>query len=229
MDQTENLAAVKAGLERALLLAHQSIDDFEVENIADEILRAEKEIRVILRDWIIVLASLAAISLLVGSVGIYSVLRISLAERLYEIGLWKAIGVSDEAILAQILVESTGLSILGVLVGVALGLGLARTVSSAFEGVLPPTPARLTPEEAMRGEHQSQTLGVIATWADPMSLPGKKRWCMLQLCPGFSPGTGGLPGTAGAPLSWAGFWRQREALSVQPLKGACGAGWRSLD
>lgn len=176
-DQTENLAAVKAGLERTLLLAHQGIDDFEVENIADEILRAEKEIRVILRDWTIVLASLAAISLLVGGVGIYSVLRISLAERLYEIGLRKAIGASDEAILAQILVESTGLSILGGLVGVALGLGVARTASSAFEGGLPPTPAglllasafalmvgltsgffparraaRLTPVEAMRGQ-----------------------------------------------------------------------------
>lgn len=91
------------------MLAYYGIEDFEVENIAEEILRAEKEIRVILRDWSILLASLAAISLLVGGVGIYSVLRISLAERLYEIGLRKAIGASNAAILAQILVESTGL------------------------------------------------------------------------------------------------------------------------
>lgn len=175
-DRKDNLAAVKAEIERIVRRSHHGIDDFEVENVADEMLRAEKEIRVILRNWTIVLASIAGISLLVGGVGIYSVLRISLAERLYEIGLRKAIGAWDGAILAQVLVESTSLSLLGAGAGIGLGLVVTRLASSAFEAGLPPSlsglafafafavavgffsglmPARqasrLTPVEAMRG------------------------------------------------------------------------------
>lgn len=174
--RTDNLAVVKAELERLLLASHRGIGDFQVDNIAEEILRAEKEIRILLRNWTIVGAAIAAMSLLVGGVGIYSVLRISLAERLYEIGLRKAIGATDEAILTQVLLESVTLSVTGGLVGVALGLGVAKAASSAFEGGLPPSPvglafafvfamavglvsgywparaaARLSPVEAMRG------------------------------------------------------------------------------
>ncbi len=175
-DRKDKLAAVKAEIERIIRRSHNGIDDFEVENVADEMLRAEKEIRVILRNWTIVLAAIAGISLLVGGVGIYSVLRISLAERLYEIGLRKAIGASDQAILTQVLAESTSLSLLGAASGVILGLLVTRMASGAFEAGLPPSPAglafafgfavavgffsglwparqasRLSPVEAMRG------------------------------------------------------------------------------
>ncbi|MGC8917411.1 MAG: ABC transporter permease [Thermoanaerobaculum sp.] len=175
-DRKDDLPAVKAQIEHLIRRAHNGVDDFEVENVADEMLRAEREVRVLLRNWTIVLAAIAGISLLVGGVGIYSVLRISLAERLYEIGLRKAIGASDQAILAQVLVESTFLSLLGGLTGVGLGFVVTRLASSAFESGLPLSPpglafafafavavgffaglwparqaARLTPVEAMRG------------------------------------------------------------------------------
>ncbi len=140
---TENLAAVKAEIERIIRRTHKGIEEFEVENVADEMLRAEKEIRVILRNWTVVLAAIAGISLLVGGVGIYSVLRISLAERLYEIGLRKAIGASDQAILLQVLAESTSLSLLGGVEGVALGLLVTQQASGAFEAGLPPSPSGL--------------------------------------------------------------------------------------
>lgn len=172
----ENLHLVKAEVERLVRRAHRGISDFEVENIADEILRAEKEITVVLRNWTIVLASIAGISLLVGGVGIYSVMRISLVERLYEIGLRKAIGATDGAILLQFLVESTTLSALGGLLGCGLGAMLAGMLSPQFEAGLPLSPlglalgisfavaagafagtfpsisaSRLTPVEALRG------------------------------------------------------------------------------
>ncbi len=172
----ENLHLVKAEVERLLRRAHRGITDFEVENIADEILRAEKEITVLLRNWTIVLASIAGISLLVGGVGIYSVMKISLVERLYEIGLRKAIGATDGAILLQFLVESTTLSALGGVLGCGLGALLAALLSPQFEAGLPLSPlglglgisfavaagafagvfpslsaSRLTPVEALRG------------------------------------------------------------------------------
>lgn len=174
--EKENLHLVKAEVERLLRRAHRGISDFEVENIADEMLRAEKEITALLRNWTVVLAAIASISLLVGAVGIYSVMKISLVERLYEIGLRKAIGATDGAILLQFLVESTTLSALGGLFGCGLGAVIARALSPHFEAGLPLSPlglalgisfavaagvfagvfpslaaARLTPVEALRG------------------------------------------------------------------------------
>ena len=172
----ENLNLVKAEVVRLVRRSHHGISDFEVENIADEILKAEKEIRDQLRNLTIVLVSIAGISLLVGGVGIYSVLRISLAERLFEIGLRKAMGASDRAILLQILVESTTLSILGAAIGCLLGVVICRLAAGTFEAGLPLAPlgfvlgvgfavavgrfagifpslaaARLTPVEALSG------------------------------------------------------------------------------
>ncbi|MFH1177164.1 MAG: ABC transporter permease [Acidobacteriota bacterium] len=173
---TDRLDLVKAELERLVRRSHHGVSDFEVENIADEILKAEKEIKVLLRNWTIVLAAIAGISLLVGGVGIYSVVKISLAERLYEIGLRKAIGAPDRAILLQFLVESTTLSVFGGVLGCLLGAAIAKAASGAFEAGLPLAPlglflgigfavtvgvfaglfpalsaARLTPVEALRG------------------------------------------------------------------------------
>ena len=172
----DNLGAVKSEVERLVRRAHHGINDFEVENIADEILKAEKEVRVLLRNWTIVLSVIAGISLLVGGVGIYSVLKISLAERLYELGLRKAMGASDGAILLQFLVESTTLSVLGALIGCVLATALTVALSGQFEAGLPLSPfglalgigfavatglfagffpslaaSRLTPVEALRG------------------------------------------------------------------------------
>ncbi len=172
----DHFSAVQAETERLVRRAHHGVGDFHVENVADEIFKAEARIREMLRNWTIVMAAIAGISLLVGGVGIYSVLKISLAERLYEIGLRKAIGASDRAILVQFLVESTSLSALGGLLGCGLGVVITRLLSGSFEAGLPLAPlglalgigfavavglfagifpslsaARMTPVEALRG------------------------------------------------------------------------------
>jgi putative ABC transport system permease protein len=139
----DNLELVKSEIERLVRRSHKGVGDFEVENVADEMLRAEKEIRVIIRNWTIVLGSIAGISLLVGGIGIYSVLKISLVERLYEIGLRKSMGASEKAILVQFLVESTTLSALGGLLGCAFGAVICRVASGAFEAGLPLSPLGL--------------------------------------------------------------------------------------
>ena len=172
----DRLDDVKGEVGRLVRRAHHGVGDFEIENVADEMLKAEKEIRVLLRNWTIVLASISGIALLIGGVGIYSVLKISLAERLYEIGLRKSIGASDRAILVQFLVESTTLSAIGGLIGCAVAAGFCAALSGNFEAGLPLAPlgvqlgigfavftglfaglfpalsaSRLTPIEALRG------------------------------------------------------------------------------
>jgi putative ABC transport system permease protein len=123
--------------------AHRGVGDFEIENVAEEMVRARERVGKLLTNMSVVLGAIAAISLLVGGVGIYSVMKISLAERLFEIGLRKAIGASDRAIMLQFLVESTTLSVLGALVGCLVAAGITALASSQFEAGLPLAPLGL--------------------------------------------------------------------------------------
>ena len=72
--------------------AHNGIGDVRIENVGKEILKERGNIDVILRNWRIVFFAIAGVSLLIGGVGIFSVLKISISERLFEIGLRKSIG-----------------------------------------------------------------------------------------------------------------------------------------
>jgi putative ABC transport system permease protein len=76
----------------------------------------------------IFLGGIAAISLLVGGIGIMNIMLVSVTERTREIGLRKAIGARKRDILIQFLTESSLLSLLGGLIGIALGWGLSSVV-----------------------------------------------------------------------------------------------------
>jgi putative ABC transport system permease protein len=123
--------------------SHRGIKDFKIENIGQEILRVRKEIDKLIVNWNIVLASIAGISLLVGGIGIFSVMQISIGERTYEIGLRKAIGATDPEIFGQFLIESVSLSLIGGLVGAALGYGITAMAAQAFPDGLSVSPVGL--------------------------------------------------------------------------------------
>jgi len=78
----------------------------------------------------IVMIAVAAISLLVGGIGIMNIMLVSVTERTKEIGLRKALGASSQNILVQFLTEAVILSGIGGLIGVGLGLGTAGIISA---------------------------------------------------------------------------------------------------
>jgi ABC-type antimicrobial peptide transport system permease subunit len=79
------------------------------------------------------LATIAAISLVVGGVGIMNIMLVSVTERTREIGLRKAVGATPRDILVQFLTETVVVSVTGGVIGILLGV-LATVAMSTFAG-----------------------------------------------------------------------------------------------
>jgi len=117
--------------------AHNGIGDVRIDNVGKEILKERGQIEIILKNWRIVFFAIAGVSLLIGGVGIFSVLKISISERLFEIGLRKSLGATNAEIFLQFLIESVTLSVAGAGIGLALGIGLVKIVGGFFPAGLP--------------------------------------------------------------------------------------------
>lgn len=102
-------------------------DDFAVHTAAE----AKDLLNTIVGGITILLIALAAISLVVGGVGIMNIMYVTVTERTAEIGLRKAVGATERAILWQFLAEAVTVTLLGGVLGVALGLGITWLVSIA--------------------------------------------------------------------------------------------------
>jgi putative ABC transport system permease protein len=123
------LAAAQAEIAQVLHRTHRikedGPNDFHVIS-PDEVTGVAEQIGGILTG---LLAGIAAVSLLVGGIGIMNIQLVSVAERTHEIGIRAAIGAAPEQIMRQFLAEAVVLAVLGSGAGVAIGLGLAIVVA----------------------------------------------------------------------------------------------------
>ncbi|HEX9966510.1 MAG TPA: ABC transporter permease [Solirubrobacterales bacterium] len=127
-----DLDEVSAAIVARARQAHHGIEDVEIKNLDAELARAFEDFQSELRGWSVVLFSLAGTVLLVGGVGVLSVMLISFSDRRYEIGLRKAMGADDHQILVQFLLEAVVLAGIGATIGTLAGSALCRALSDKF-------------------------------------------------------------------------------------------------
>ena len=125
----ETMADVQRVLRREHRLRTGAPDDFQIRNQADFLTTLGETTEV----FGFLLAGIAAVSLLVGGIGIMNIMLVSVTERTREIGIRKALGATRKAILLQFLIEAVVLCLLGGLIGVVVGGGGAIALSRVFQ------------------------------------------------------------------------------------------------
>ena len=116
---SESEEKIRALLRQRLRTAEGQPDPITVRNLT-EMLAAQEESSKVMS---MLLAAVASVSLLVGGIGIMNIMLVSVTERTREIGLRMAVGARGADILTQFLVEAVTVSLVGGLIGVALGVG----------------------------------------------------------------------------------------------------------
>ena len=129
----EDLEVIKEDIALALRIRHNIADgkenDFYVQN-SSQWLNSWGDAA---KTFTYLLGGIAAISLMVGGIGIMNIMLVSVTERTREIGIRKAIGAKKKEILEQFLIESVLISFLGGGAGVLLGIGISEIVSNIGE------------------------------------------------------------------------------------------------
>jgi putative ABC transport system permease protein len=151
-DVTEAEKDVTTLLRQRHRIGEGAQDDFNIRNISQFLAARAESTRVMG----LLLASVAAISLVVGGIGIMNIMLVSVTERTREIGLRMALGARRRDILTQFVVEAITLSILGGLIGVAIGVGGSHLIAQTGDW-----PVLIEPQAIMVAVGFSAAVGVF--------------------------------------------------------------------
>lgn len=125
----QNLDILQADIENLLRLRHKipgtSEADFNISNMATIMATVQETTSTLT----LFLGAIAAISLVVGGIGIMNIMLVSVTERTREIGIRKALGATYRTIVTQFLIEAIVISLIGGLIGVIFGIAAAKIIS----------------------------------------------------------------------------------------------------
>jgi putative ABC transport system permease protein len=137
VDDMNRQEEVKERIRRVLRQAHGlrpgEPDDFRVQT-AEQL---TESFNTVINMVTAVSAGIVGISLLVGGIGIMNIMLVSVTERTREIGILKALGATRQDILLQFLIEALALTMIGGLLGIAIGYGLGVMVAALLPGFPP--------------------------------------------------------------------------------------------
>ncbi len=129
-DNNLAIEQITALLRQRHRLKDDAVDDFQIMDMK-QIMETMNTVTGYLK---LLLIAIAAVSLLVGAIGIMNMMLVSVAERTREIGIRKAIGARERHIIIQFLSESIMISFLGSMIGLILGVGLSQGVGRFILG-----------------------------------------------------------------------------------------------
>jgi len=130
-------APLKNKARQILLTERGMYQNFSFQNIGALLLQINKEISSAFQKWNITLFAIASISLVVGGIGLFSTLLISINERMMEIGVRKSVGATEGDIFFYFIMEAVTLAALGSLFGILIASVLLKIVSAAIHMSLP--------------------------------------------------------------------------------------------
>ena len=133
------MASIQKVLRREHRLRSNQPDDFQMRSQADFLNTLGETTQV----FTYLLSGIAAVSLLVGGIGIMNIMLVSVTERTREIGIRKALGATRSAILRQFMIEAVVLCCLGGIIGIIVGSGGATAMSAAFQWNVKISPAAI--------------------------------------------------------------------------------------
>ncbi|MBW2065128.1 MAG: ABC transporter permease [Deltaproteobacteria bacterium] len=151
VDRRENVEKTAVAIDRMLKKFHKK-KDYAI-SVPLALLKQAEATK---RTFNIVLGSIAAISLLVGGIGIMNIMLASVTERTREIGIRRAIGAKKKQIITQFLIETVVLSTLGGILGIGIGVLIPRLITY-FAGM----PTIITPWSIMLPLFISVAIGII--------------------------------------------------------------------
>ncbi|RXK82751.1 ATP-binding cassette domain-containing protein [Chlorobaculum sp. 24CR] len=130
VSSAENIEPAKRAIDALVRKRHKiQPDDDDSFNIRD-MTEFQQMLSATTQTMSMLLGSIAAISLVVGGIGIMNIMLVSVTERTREIGLRKAIGARKGDIMLQFLIESVGMTLTGGLIGIAVGIGVSVMLST---------------------------------------------------------------------------------------------------
>lgn len=128
---------MKTKVRQTMLAQHKMAHDFAFNDIGAFLLTITKEINEMMKKWNITLSAIASISLIVGGIGLFSTLLISINERMVEIGIRKSIGATETDIFLHFLLEAVILALMGALIGIFISTFLVKLISIALKFSFP--------------------------------------------------------------------------------------------